>query len=118
MSLSLIKVLLERGMEKEALEVTRLLEGRERDRPKIQALEFELDWLRSYLRREVVYLEATGPPMEDEGPPTEFEVVEKSLGGQEDSRDTWLAINGCPRLFSILQGQLPSLSKFQKGETP
>lgn len=119
----LIRRLLEKQMPEAALEVVKMLEQRERDEPRMKALEFELDFLRRHLRDRadttILEVTKTGEPEVDgeEGPPIQFE-----RSGSPDyaaaEEGGWIAIRGVPRLRSILDGELPSLSRYEAGERP
>jgi hypothetical protein len=116
----LIRRLLERGMADAALDVVKLLEQRERDEPRMKALEFELTFLRRHLRdrTDTTVLGVTKTEGEgDDEIAVEFKrIPSPDLAAAEEGG--WIAIRGVPRLRSILDGELPSLRRYEAGERP
>lgn len=111
MSYTLIKTLLVAGLPNEARLVAELYEREAEREPRLKAVEHELKWLVEYMRRdgvEMVLIDDHALADQDRR-----HIVGASMpvmgAALERGEIAGLAIPSCPRLDTLLNGNIPSL---------
>lgn len=127
--LKLVRRMMEKGLHEEALEIVRMMEELENEKPQQQATAFELDFLISLIRSQGVpvapsKMEKLDREEEDEDRdpvmvPVAWSKVSVPTFASLEDHEKWFAVRGNPRLASLLAGgELPSLQAYKEGRRP
>lgn len=121
MSYALVNQLLQRGMTEAAQKVSAMLAEREQNEPLDKARAHELDWLVNYVKRGTTLNGSAWQGEGEDREPTRYEpagVEVKALTAGQVPREGYIVIGMCPRLASLLKGELPSERAYREGRTP